>query len=161
MRVVLYNPDIPQNTGNIGRTCLALGASLILVRPLGFSLLDKFVKRAGMDYWDQVNVSVVDSLEEALAGVSLDKMFFLSTKGSKYYGEASLPINGTYIFGSESKGLPEEMLKQYYNHCYYLPMRPGIRSLNLATTVGVVLFEVVRQNNYSSYIRKGLSVLSN
>ncbi|AHK63732.1 tRNA (cytidine(34)-2'-O)-methyltransferase [Chlamydia avium] len=155
MKVVLYNPDIPQNTGNIGRTCLALGASLILVRPLGFSLLDKFVKRAGMDYWNQVDVSVVDSLDEALAGVSPDEMFFLSTKGSQYYGDASLSTTGVYIFGSESKGLPEEVLKKYYNHCYYLPMKPQVRSLNLATTVGVVLFEAVRQNNYSTLIREG------
>ncbi|AAP04831.1 tRNA (cytidine(34)-2'-O)-methyltransferase [Chlamydia caviae] len=155
MKVVLYNPDIPQNTGNIGRTCIALGAELILVRPLGFSLLDKFVKRAGMDYWDKVNLSVVDSLDEALSGVDQNKVFCLSTKGSQYYGDVSLPMDGVYVFGSESKGLPEDVLKKYYNHCYYLPMRPGIRSLNLATTVGVVLFEAVRQNNQSACIRNG------
>ncbi|WP_375793697.1 tRNA (cytidine(34)-2'-O)-methyltransferase [Chlamydia sp. 12-01] len=155
MKVVLYNPDIPQNTGNIGRTCIALGAELVLVRPLGFSLLDKFVKRAGMDYWDKVNLSVVDSLDEALSGINQNKVFCLSTKGSQYYGDVSLPMDGVYVFGSESKGLPEEVLKKYYNHCYYLPMKPGIRSLNLATTVGVVLFEAVRQNNQSAYIRNG------
>ncbi|MEF9519480.1 tRNA (cytidine(34)-2'-O)-methyltransferase [Chlamydia crocodili] len=155
MKVVLYNPDIPQNTGNIGRTCIALGAELILVRPLGFSLLDKFVKRAGMDYWDKVNLSVVDSLDEALSGVDQNKVFCLSTKGSQYYGDVSLPMDGVYVFGSESKGLPEEVLKKYHNHCYYLPMKPGIRSLNLATTVGVVLFEAVRQNNQSACIRNG------
>ncbi|WP_348663617.1 tRNA (cytidine(34)-2'-O)-methyltransferase [Chlamydia vaughanii] len=155
MKVILYNPDIPQNTGNIGRTCIALGASLVLVRPLGFSLLDKFVKRAGMDYWDKVDLSVVDSLEEALDGVSQDKVFCLSTKGSQYYGDVALPMDGVYLFGSESKGLPEVVLKKYYNHCYYLPMRPGIRSLNLATTVGVVLFEAVRQNHQSACIRNG------
>ena len=85
MRIVLHNPDIPQNTGNIGRTCVALGAELILVRPLGFSLADKFVKRAGMDYWDQLSLSVVDSLEEALSGVPQEKIFCLTTKGSSYY----------------------------------------------------------------------------
>ncbi|BAE81697.1 tRNA/rRNA methyltransferase [Chlamydia felis Fe/C-56] len=155
MKVVLYNPDIPQNTGNIGRTCVALGAELILVRPLGFSLLDKFVKRAGMDYWDKVNPSVVDSLDEALSGIDENKVFCLSTKGSQCYGDVSLPMDGVYVFGSESKGLPEEVLKKYYNHCYYLPMKPGVRSLNLATTVGVVLFEAVRQNNQSACIRNG------
>lgn len=161
MKVVLYNPDIPQNTGNIGRTCLALGASLILVRPLGFSLLDKFVKRAGMDYWDQVDLSVVDSLDEALDGANPNKMFFLSTKGSQYYGKASLAMDGTYVFGSESKGLPEEVLKKYYNHCYYLPMKPQVRSLNLATTVGVVLFEAVRQNHCSAEIHEELRMFRN
>ncbi|WP_139414078.1 tRNA (cytidine(34)-2'-O)-methyltransferase [Chlamydia abortus] len=155
MKVVLYHPDIPQNTGNIGRTCVALGAELILVRPLGFSLLDKFVKRAGMDYWDKVNLSVVDSLDEVLSGVDEDKIFCLSTKGAQYYGNVVLPMDGVYVFGSESRGLPEEILKKYYNHTYYLPMKPEIRSLNLATTVGVVLFEAVRQNNQSRCIRTG------
>ncbi|AGE74655.1 putative rRNA methylase [Chlamydia psittaci Mat116] len=117
MKVVLYQPDIPQNTGNIGRTCIALGAELILVRPLGFSLLDKFVKRAGMDYWDKVNLSVVDSLDEVLSGVDEDKVFCLSTKGTQYYGDVFLPMDGVYVFGSESKGLPEEVLKKH-NHTY-------------------------------------------
>ncbi|EPP34620.1 spoU rRNA Methylase family protein [Chlamydia ibidis] len=150
MKVVLYNPDIPQNTGNIGRTCTALGAELILVRPLGFSLLDKFVKRAGMDYWDKLDLSVVDSLEEALEGVDPSKVFCLSTKGKQYYGEMDLPSDGVYLFGSESKGLPADILTIYQARCYRLPMKPGIRSLNLATTVGVVLYEVVRQN-YQNY----------
>ncbi|ANH78461.1 tRNA (cytidine(34)-2'-O)-methyltransferase [Candidatus Chlamydia sanziniae] len=146
MRVVLYCPDIPQNTGNIGRTCLALGAELILVKPLGFSLLNKFVKRAGMDYWDQVSLTVVDSLEEVLNSTLSDNLFCLSTKGTQLYTDAPLSLEGTYIFGSESQGLPQEILKKYPTHCYTVPMKPGIRSLNLATTVGVVLYEVVRQH---------------
>ncbi|SPN73779.1 Putative tRNA (cytidine(34)-2'-O)-methyltransferase,putative rRNA methylase,tRNA (cytidine(34)-2'-O)-methyltransferase,SpoU rRNA Methylase family [Chlamydia serpentis] len=147
MRVVLYCPDIPQNTGNIGRTCVALGAELVLVRPLGFSLLDKFVKRAGMDYWGKVQLTVVDSLEEALKDIPEDYIFCLSTKGSALYTEAALPYLGTYVFGSESKGLPEETIKKYYKNCFRIPMHPRIRSLNLATSVGIILYEVVRQDS--------------
>lgn len=147
MKVVLYNPDIPQNTGNIGRTCVALGAELILVRPLGFSLLDRFVKRAGMDYWDHLKLSVVDSLEEALGDTPEKEIFCLSTKGKYYYAQAELPVNGIYVFGSESKGLPPEVLSRYREQTLYLPMQEGTRSLNLATSVGVVLYEVIRQNH--------------
>ena len=146
MRRVLHNPDSPQNTGNIGRTCVALGAELILVRPLGFSLADKFVKRAGMDYWDQLSLSVVDSLEEALSGVPQEKIFCLTTKGSSYYGERELPLDGTYIFGAESRGLPQSVLDAYPSQCLYIPMMEGTRSLNLATSVGIIMYEVVRQN---------------
>ena len=146
MRIVLHNPDIPQNTGNIGRTCVALGAELIMVRPLGFSLADKFVKRAGMDYWDQLSLSVVDSLEEALSGVPQEKIFCLTTKGSSYYGERELPLDGTYIFGAESRGLPQSVLDAYPSQCLYIPMMEGTRSLNLATSVGIIMYEVVRQN---------------
>ena len=146
MRIVLHNPDIPQNTGNIGRTCVALGAELILVRPLGFSLADKFVKRAGMDYWDQLSLSVVDSLEEARSGVPQEKIFCLTTKGSSYYGERERPLDGTYIFGAESRGLPQSVLDAYPSQCLYIPMMEGTRSLNLATSVGIIMYEVVRQN---------------
>lgn len=146
MKVVLYNPDIPQNTGNIGRTCVALNAELILVRPLGFSLLDKFVKRAGMDYWEHLRLSVVDSIDEVLEGVSEDKIFCLSTKGSQYYANSTLPIDGVYLFGSESKGLPSDILQKYRANSYYIPMFDETRSLNLATSVGIVLYEVIRQN---------------
>ncbi|WP_100934481.1 tRNA (cytidine(34)-2'-O)-methyltransferase [Candidatus Chlamydia corallus] len=145
MRVVLYCPDIPQNTGNIGRTCVALGAELVLVRPLGFSLIDKFVKRAGMDYWEKLQLTVVDSLEEALNDVPQDYIFCLSTKGSLSYSAATLPSLGTYVFGSESKGLPKEILERYHKNCLRIPMQKEIRSLNLATSVGIVLYEVVRQ----------------
>ena len=139
MRIVLHNPDIPQNTGNIGRTCVALGAELILVRPLGFSLADKFVKRAGMDYWRELSLSVVDSLEEAVQGESKEKIFYLTTKASSYYGERELPLDGTYIFGAESKGLPQEILDANSSQCLFIPMIKGTRSLNLATSAGIVM----------------------
>lgn len=154
MRVVLYHPDIPQNTGNIGRTCVALGAELVLVRPLGFSLADKFVRRAGMDYWDQLQLFVADSLEEALDGIEEERVFYLSTKGTRYYGEASLFADGAYVFGSESKGLPNGVLERYRNQCFFVPMLPGTRSLNLATTVGIVLYEAVRQNQEAFAFRR-------
>ncbi|ETR80576.1 tRNA (cytidine(34)-2'-O)-methyltransferase [Chlamydia pneumoniae B21] len=112
---------------------------------MGFSLADKFVKRAGMDYWDKLQLTVVDSIEEALHDVPEDQIFCLSTKGSASYTEFSLPSSGTYVFGSESKGLPKEILKKYYKNCLRIPMQQDIRSLNLATSVGIVLYEVVRQ----------------
>ncbi|WP_201456569.1 tRNA (cytidine(34)-2'-O)-methyltransferase [Chlamydia sp. 17-3921] len=146
MKVVLVSPDIPQNTGNIGRTCVALGAELILVRPLGFSLLDKFVKRAGMDYWSKLNLKVVDSLEDVLKDSLEENIFCFSTKGSRYYADAPMSNEGVFIFGSESKGLPKPVLEKYRKRCYFVPMFSEARSLNLATTVGIVLYEVVRQN---------------
>ncbi|WP_213318973.1 tRNA (cytidine(34)-2'-O)-methyltransferase [Chlamydiifrater volucris] len=150
MKVVLFHPDIPQNTGNIGRSCVALGASLVLVRPLGFSISDKMLKRAGMDYWPQLDFSVVDSLEEAVQGVPLSEVFLLSTRGKKYYAEVQLPLSGVYIFGSESRGVTEEIYRKYRDQCLTVPMQGGTRSLNLATTAGIVMYEVVRQN-YSQW----------
>ncbi|WP_213358122.1 tRNA (cytidine(34)-2'-O)-methyltransferase [Chlamydiifrater phoenicopteri] len=146
MKIVLFRPDIPQNTGNIGRTCVALGASLVLVRPLGFSLSDKMIKRSGMDYWDRLDLSVVDSLEEAISDVPSDQIFLLSTQGEKYYARASLPLSGAYIFGSESQGVTREVHEKFRGRRLLVPMLDGTRSLNLATTVGVVMYEVVRQN---------------
>lgn len=151
MKIVLYNPDIPQNTGNIGRTCVALNAELILVRPLGFSLLDKFIKRAGMDYWDKLRLFVVDSLEEACEGTPQEKIFYLSTKGKRYYANERLPFDGVYVFGSESKGLPESFLQKNESRTCFLPMVSDTRSLNLATSVGIVAYEVVRQNQQTFF----------
>lgn len=156
MKVVLHNPDIPQNTGNIGRTCVALNIELILVRPLGFSLLDKFVKRAGMDYWDKLRLSVVDSLDEACEGVDEEKIFYLSTKGRQYYANAVLPSDGVYVFGSESRGLPAHILQRNEKNTCFLPMVEGARSLNLATSVGAVVYEVVRQNQQTFFAEQSL-----
>lgn len=146
MKVVLFHPDIPQNTGNIGRTCVAIGATLVLVRPLGFHISDKFIKRAGMDYWDHVDLHIVDSLEEALGSVPRNKIYLLTTKGHIPYFHANLDEGGVYLFGSESSGLPADVMEAYRDCWYTVPMKPGTRSLNLATTVGLVMYEAVRQN---------------
>lgn len=146
MKVVLYQPDIPQNTGNIGRTCVALGASLVLIRPLGFSLSDKFIKRSGMDYWEHLDLTIEDSLENVLSVTQEENLYFLSTKGTQYYAEGELNSEGVYIFGSESRGLPSDVFERYPQRIYTIPMLEEARSLNLATSVGIVLYEVVRQN---------------
>ncbi|MEG0287574.1 MAG: tRNA (cytidine(34)-2'-O)-methyltransferase [Victivallaceae bacterium] len=154
MEVVLFRPEIPQNTGNIGRTCVAVGAELTLVKPIGFSLEDRFLKRAGMDYWERLKVNLVNDLEGYLnSKYSLCDLIFFSTKGTKNYYEADLSFeNRCLIFGSEGSGLPSEILDRYRNNLYTLPMIPGNRSLNLATTVGVALYESVRQKEIRRHV---------
>jgi tRNA (cytidine/uridine-2'-O-)-methyltransferase len=143
--VVLIEPEIPPNTGNIGRLCLATGSTLHLVKPLGFSLEDRQLKRAGLDYWSEVDVWIWDSfaaLQEAQAGSA--RYFFLTTKTKKPYHEVRFQGGDFLVFGRETKGLPEPMLSANIDHCITIPMH-GTRSLNLATAVAVVLFEAVRQ----------------
>jgi tRNA (cytidine/uridine-2'-O-)-methyltransferase len=143
--VVLVEPEIPPNTGNVGRLCLATGSTLHLVRPLGFSLDDRQLKRAGLDYWNEVDVQVWNSLTELRAAASAKaRYFFLTTKSQRAYYDAEFRKRDFLVFGRETKGLPEELLAQNSENCLTIPML-GIRSLNLATAVGIVLFEAVRQ----------------
>jgi tRNA (cytidine/uridine-2'-O-)-methyltransferase len=143
--VVLVEPEIPPNTGNIGRLCLATGSTLHLVKPLGFSIEDRELKRAGLDYWKEVEVKLWDSFEqlwqEREAG---GRFFFLTTKSDRAYYDVSFRAGDFLIFGRETKGLPESLLAAHREHLVTIPMR-GTRSLNLATAVGIVLFEAVRQ----------------
>lgn len=144
--VVLYQPEIPHNTGAVGRLCLAAGATLHLVKPLGFSIDDRQLKRAGLDYWKDVEVVVWDSFEALLARVEGEgaAVFFLTTKTSNCYWDVEL-VRGSYlVFGPESRGLPEGVLEEYGEGCLRIPME-GTRSLNLATAVGIVLYEGMRQ----------------
>jgi len=145
LHVVLFQPEIPHNTGAVGRLCLATAARLHLIKPLGFSLEDKHLKRAGLDYWQEVDVRVWDSLEElrAAAGAS-SRFFFITTKATKSYWDAVLPDESYLVFGPETRGLPESLLHQEAASCLRIPMR-GTRSLNLATAVSIVLYEAVRQ----------------
>jgi tRNA (cytidine/uridine-2'-O-)-methyltransferase len=145
--VVLIEPEIPPNTGNIGRLCLATGSTLHLVKPLGFSLDDRQLKRAGLDYWNEVDVRIWDSfaaLQEAQAGSG--RCFFLTTKTRKPYHEVRFTPGDFLVFGRETKGLPENMLAANVANCITIPMH-GTRSLNLATAVAIVLFEAVRQQS--------------
>jgi tRNA (cytidine/uridine-2'-O-)-methyltransferase len=143
--VVLIEPEIPPNTGNIGRLCLATGSTLHLVKPLGFSIDDRELKRAGLDYWKEVNVRLWDSFEDLLrTGESDARFFFLTTKSQRAYYDVPFERGDFLVFGRETKGLPEGLLAAHPGQSLTIPMQ-GTRSLNLATAVAIVLFEAVRQ----------------
>lgn len=144
MKIVLYQPQIPQNTGNIVRTCSVTGSDLILVRPLGFSLSDRWLKRAGLDYWEGVHYEVIDSLEEYLEKTN-SPFYFFSSHASKHYTEASYTPDCLLIFGSETSGLPPHLHANYKEKMVKIPMLPNKRCLNLATSVGIGVYEVQRQ----------------
>ena len=143
--VVLVEPEIPPNTGNIGRLCLATGSTLHLVKPLGFSIDDRTLKRAGLDYWKEVDVQLWDSLEQLQGERGPgSRFFFLTTKSNRAYYDVKFRGGDFLVFGRETKGLPESLLAQNAAALLTIPMR-GTRSLNLATAVGIVLFEAMRQ----------------
>ena len=146
LHVVLIEPEIPPNTGNIGRLCLATGATLHLVKPLGFSIDDKTLKRAGLDYWHEVSVVLWDSFADLRAAQPADARFhFLTTKATRTYWDAEFRDGDFLVFGRETKGLPEPLLAANAEHTLTIPMRSATRSLNLATSVGIVLYEAMRQ----------------
>jgi tRNA (cytidine/uridine-2'-O-)-methyltransferase len=143
--VVLVEPEIPPNTGNVGRLCLATGSTLHLVKPLGFSLDDRQLKRAGLDYWNEIDLRLWDSFEELRKGQSSDtRYFFLTTKTKRAYFEVKFKPGDFLVFGRETKGLPERLLAANDETSVTIPMQ-GARSLNLATAVAIVLFEAARQ----------------
>ena len=145
LHVGLYQPEIPHNTGAIGRLCLATGARLHLIKPLGFSIEDKHLKRAGLDYWQEVDVRVWDSLEELRAAAAPEAVFaYFTTKTKQCYWNASFVPETYLVFGPETRGLPETLLQSNEASCLTIPMQ-GTRSLNLATSVGIVLYEALRQ----------------
>ncbi len=143
---MLHQPDIPQNTGNIGRTCVAVGAKLWLVRPLGFHLDEKHLRRAGMDYWPHLDYEVVDSWGELREKLPADSTFWLvENAGGKLLWEATFRPGDVLVFGSETRGLPASILAAHRGRVVELPMRPEVRSLNLASTVNTAVYEAVRQ----------------
>ncbi len=145
LHVVLYQPDIPQNAGNIGRTCVAVGAKLWLVRPLGFRLDSRLLRRAGMDYWDRVDWEAVDSWAD-LRQKLFDRPWWVLTKtGSRLVWDARFAMGDVLLFGSETRGLPASILAEQPSRNLRLPMRDAVRSLNLASTVNTVVYEAVRQ----------------
>lgn len=143
--VVLHQPDIPQNTGNIGRSCVAVGAKLWLVRPLGFHLDDRYLKRAGMDYWPHLDWQAVDSWPELESLLPDRPIWLFSRFARRLIWQAEFQAGDVFVFGSETRGLPGALREQYAHRCLRLPMRPEVRSLNLASTVNTVLYEAVRQ----------------
>lgn len=148
--IVLVEPEIPQNAGNIIRTCAATGCKLYMVKPLGFLLDDKHFKRAGLDYFDLANVEVVDSFEEIYEKNKNKTFYFASTKSKHTYAEVKYPNDCFIVFGKESFGLRESLLKQHYDNCIRIPMIEKARSLNLSNSVAIIVYEALRQNNFSS-----------
>lgn len=150
LNVVLYEPDIPQNTGNIGRSCVAVGAKLWLIRPLGFVMDSRYLKRAGMDYWEHVDCEVVDNWDHLLtrlaeSSVESPQFWFLTKFADKLVWDATFQKGDVLVFGSETKGLPESLRLAHQNFCLKLPMRDEVRSLNLASTANTVIYEAIRQ----------------
>ena len=148
MHVVLMNPEIPQNTGNIARTCAATGAKLHLIKPLGFELSDKYLKRAGLDYWHMMQYEVHESWADFLAAYPDARLWYASTKAPRNYCEAEFSDNDFIVFGRETKGLPEDLLAENYEKCLRIPMRADARSLNLSNSVAIVLYEALRRQDF-------------
>jgi tRNA (cytidine/uridine-2'-O-)-methyltransferase len=146
--IVLVEPEIPANTGNISRTCAATGAHLHLVRPLGFDTDDKTLKRAGLDYWHSVKIDYHDSFEEVMAAYKGHRFFFASTKASKRYSDFTFQDGDFFVFGKETKGLPEELLRQHPDTLIRLPMSDTVRSLNLSNSAAIILYEGLRQTGF-------------
>ena len=150
MHIILHEPEIPQNTGNIGRTCVATGTPLHLIEPLGFSLDEKALKRAGMDYWKHLDVSNYTNFEEFKAKHPNAKIWMATTKAKYNYTEVEFGPDDFIMFGKDSAGIPEEILVENEERCIRIPMLPAIRSLNLSNAVAVVLYEALRQNGFES-----------
>ena len=148
LNIVLVEPEIPQNCGNIARTCAATGARLHLVHPLGFDISEKAVKRAGLDYWHLLEVFEYKNLDDFFARNDVKQMWCLSTKAPRCYTEAAFEDECYLFFGKETKGLPEDFLDAHYDSCVRIPMRQEARSLNLSNAVAITVFEALRQLNY-------------
>lgn len=155
MHIILHQPEIPANTGNIGRTCVATGSSLHLIEPLGFRLDEKSIKRAGMDYWDSLTVTRYINYQEFQEKHLGAKIWFATTKAKKVYTEVEFGMDDYIMFGKESGGIPEEILVDNEENCIRIPMLNSIRSLNLSNSVAVVLYEALRQNDFTGMQREG------
>lgn len=155
LNIVLHEPEMPANTGNIGRTCVAAGARLHLIEPLGFSINDKMVKRAGLDYWDKLDVTVYDDFNDFCERNPGAKIYMATTKAHKTYTEVSYEPDCYIMFGKESAGIPEEILVDHEDTCVRIPMIGDIRSLNLSNSVAIVLYEALRQNNFDHMNQEG------
>lgn len=155
IHIVLVNPEIPSNTGNIVRTCVATGCTLHLVRPLGFSTDDKMLKRAGLDYWYDANIFYHDSLQEVVDSNANMPMYYMSTKGAKVYSDVAYPSDCMLVYGRETRGLDEQLLKDNYSMTLRVPMAGDTRSLNLSNTVALTVYEVLRQQDFGQLNKCG------
>ena len=155
LNIVLVEPEIPQNCGNIARTCAATGSVLHLVKPLGFDISEKAVKRAGLDYWHLVDVRVYENLADFFAKNDVQQMWCLSTKAPRCYTEAQFQDGCYLLFGKETKGLPEDFLNEHFDECVRIPMRAEARSLNLSNAVAITVFEALRQLEFPNLQTEG------
>lgn len=155
VNIVLVEPEIPMNTGNIARTCAATRSRLHLVKPLGFDISDKAVKRAGLDYWPMVDITVYESLDDFLKLHGDDDLWLTTTKAPRSYVEAELKDGCWILFGKETAGLPKKLRERYYDRCIRLPMRSDARSLNLANTAAVMCYEALRQQGFPGLTGEG------
>lgn len=155
MNIVLYQPEIPPNTANIGRTCVATNTSLHLIKPLGFDLSEKSVKRAGMDYWDKVDLTIYENYQDFLDKNPNAKIWFGTTKAHYVYSDVTYSNDDFIMFGSESRGIPEEILVDNEQTCIRIPMLENIRSLNLSNSAAIVLYEALRQQNFDGLLGQG------
>ena len=155
MHIVLHQPEIPANTGNIGRTCAATGTALHLIEPLGFRLDEKSIKRAGMDYWAQLDVTRYINFDEFREKHPDARIWYATTKAKRLYTEAAFGLDDFIMFGKESAGIPEELLVEHEETCIRIPMMEEIRSLNLSNSVAIVLYEALRQNGFAGMQREG------
>ena len=155
MHIVLVNPEIPQNTGNIARTCAATGAKLHLIKPLGFELSDKYLKRAGLDYWHMMTLEIHESWQDFCEKYPDARLHFATTKAPRDYCGARYNDEDFLVFGRETKGLDEELLAHNYEKCIRIPMMPDARSLNLSNSVAIVLYEALRQQNFPGLAAAG------
>lgn len=153
--IVLVEPEIPQNTGNIVRTCHATGCKLHLVHPLGFELSDKYLKRAGLDYWNEVEIYHYNSFDEVLQKYPSSSFYFFTTKGLKTYSDVHFNRDDFLVFGKETKGLDEELLKKHKDECLRIPMIGETRSLNLSNSVAIAVYEGLRQLGFENFKLRG------
>lgn len=155
LNIVLHEPEIPQNTGNIARTCAAVGASLHLIEPLGFKLDEKSVRRAGLDYWDKLDVKTYSDLDDFFTKNPDGQYIFGTTKARKNHTQITYGKKCYLFFGKESKGLPEDLLKKFPEGCVRIPMKSELRSLNLSNCAAIMIYEALRQNNFESLSSEG------
>lgn len=155
IHIVLHEPEIPQNTGNIARTCAATGASLHLIKPLGFSLDDKSMKRAGLDYWDKLDVHVYENLDDFYARNKNATVYYFSKKAHHVYSNVHYPDEVFLMFGKETKGIPELELRKHEDMTVRMPMKEGLRSLNLSNAVAIAVYEVLRQHDFADLALEG------
>ena len=155
INIVLHEPEIPQNTGNIARTCAATGASLHIIKPMGFTIDDKKLKRAGLDYWDKLDITYYDGLDDFMQKHPGAAIYYFSTKAPRAYTEIDYPDDVFIMFGKESAGLPEALLHAHPGHTVRIPMRDGLRSLNLSNSVAIAVYEILRQRDFQDLQEEG------
>ncbi len=153
LNIVLTEPQIPQNTGNISRTCAVTGAALHLIKPYGFVITDKALKRAGLDYWDKLDIYEYESLDDFFEKTD-GEYYYFTTKGKHVHSDVKYKDNVYILFGREDKGLPEKLLYENEEHCVRIPMRPDLRSLNLSNSVAIATYEILRQWDYPDLTRE-------